>query len=237
MERVVLFSSQEALPERAAVLAAQGIPDGREVPRRIEALLGKALDLFQEHATPVALLQETGKREFSRVYRGEGDNDPDDPLAGVYPDASALALFALTVGGGLCRKINDLFDANEFALGSMLDSVASEGAEKVSRIVERRFERSLVGRGVRPDLAKTLGYSPGYCGWHITGQRALFRALHPEEIGVTLGESCLMEPIKSISGVLVAGPSAIHDFPDTYSFCRNCRDHPCRKRIEQLLNG
>jgi hypothetical protein len=234
---VVLFSSQEAQPARAAVLAAQGIPEGRDVPERIGALLDKALLLFREFATPVALLQEIGKKDFAQVYQGDGDNDPDDPLPGVFPEASSLALFALTMGGGLCHKINDLFDANEFALGSMLDSVASEGAEKVSKLVERRFEASLVGRGVRPDLAKTLGYSPGYCGWHITGQRALFRALRPEEIGITLGESCLMEPIKSISGVLVAGPSAIHDFPDTFTFCRNCRDHPCRKRIEQLLNG
>ena len=55
-----------------------------------------------------------------------------------------------------------------------------------------------------------LRYSPGYCGWHVSGQINLFNTLTPEKIGITLGESCLMNPLKSVSGVLVAGPPNIH---------------------------
>jgi hypothetical protein len=76
-----------------------------------------------------------------------------------------------------------------------------------------------------------LRYSPGYCGWDITGQRALFAALHPEEIGIRLNESCLMEPVKSISGVMVAGPAEIHEFNNDYPFCSECRTKDCRRRI------
>ena len=237
MERVILFAAEETLPDRRAVLSAQGIPAGSAVPERIEALLRNALDLFRELATPVALVEEVDQETFSRVYRGERKNEPETPLAGIYPEATALALFALTLGNGLCRKITELFDANEFALGSMLDSVASEGAERLGVVLERRFEADLAARGVRPDHAKALAYSPGYCGWHVTGQRELFRALRPEEIGIWLGESCLMDPIKSISGVLVAGPPAVHDFSDSFPFCQSCKDHSCRLRIERMLHG
>ena len=81
---------------------------------------------------------------------------------------------------------------------------------------------------------RTLGYSPGYCGWHIGAQKKLFDRLGPEEIGIRLGESFLMEPIKSVSGVLVAGPAAIHRFRPAFPFCRGCTTHPCRRRMDDL---
>ena len=89
--------------------------------------------------------------------------------------------------------------------------------------------------GGRADAAsRILRYSPGYCGWNLTGQRALFTALGPEEIGIHLTESCLMEPVKSISGVAVIGPADIHGFTDDYSFCAACPTHDCRRRIKEL---
>jgi hypothetical protein len=55
--------------------------------------------------------------------------------------------------------------------------------------------------------------------------------LRPEEIGITLRESCLMEPLKSISGVLVAARPEDHRFDNTYQFCRTCSTQTCRSRI------
>jgi hypothetical protein len=40
-----------------------------------------------------------------------------------------------------------------------------------------------------------------------------------------------MEPLKSVSGVIAAGPAEIHDFEMTYSFCRDCVTKSCRERI------
>jgi hypothetical protein len=76
-----------------------------------------------------------------------------------------------------------------------------------------------------------LRYSPGYCGWHISGQRKLFDFLKPETIGISLRESHLMEPLKSVSGVVIVGPAGIHAFQDEYPFCERCKTHGCRERI------
>ena len=73
-----------------------------------------------------------------------------------------------------------------------------------------------------------LAYSPGHRGWHVSGQRALFAALSPEEIGITLNSSCLMQPLKSVSGVLVAGHPDVHDFDDDFPFCSECSTRDCR---------
>ena len=84
----------------------------------------------------------------------------------------------------------------------MLDAIASERADRAAELAgaigSRRFRREGSTRRVLP-------YSPGYCGWHVSGQRKLFDFLRPEEIGMTLNASCLMQPLKSVSGVLVAG--------------------------------
>jgi hypothetical protein len=68
----------------------------------------------------------------------------------------------------------------------------------------------------------------------VTGQRALFAFIGAEAIGVTLNESCLMDPLKSVSGVLAAGPADIHRFAPVYAFCADCRTKACVGRIRAL---
>ncbi len=112
----------------------------------------------------------------------------------------------------------------------MLDAVASAAAERLVERLEHRFATAATG-GPRPAV---LAYSPGYCGWHVSGQRALFGALDPAEIGITLNESCLMQPLKSVSGVLVAGRAEIHDFDDDFPCCSLCSTRECRNRIDRI---
>jgi len=68
----------------------------------------------------------------------------------------------------------------------------------------------------------------------VSGQRKLFAYLQPATIGLTLTESCVMQPLKSVSGVLIAGPKAIHRFPPTYDFCGTCEDRTCRERLKTV---
>ena len=158
----------------------------------------------------------------------------DDLVVGrVYPRAEALALFVATVGEAVPARIRRLFDEDALAEGWMLDAVASAGADLLADRLAERFQRALVERG--KDGASVLPYSPGYCGWPTRGQRPLFDALRPEEIGVTLNDSCLMSPIKTVSGVLVAGPGAAHKFRPNFPFCEDCRTHECGRRMASVL--
>ena len=106
----------------------------------------------------------------------------------------------------MCTRIGGIGVGGSGAPGSAPDSAPGSAPD------------SAPGRA--PDSAATgigvLRYSPGYCGWHISGQRRLFAHLRPERIGITLHDSYLMEPLKSVSGVLIAGAKEIHAFADTY---------------------
>jgi hypothetical protein len=222
------WTATESLPGSAEVLRLQGVPAEPDLSPRLGALLEAALAAYLETAEPRAIIGGISREEFRGVYRGEGRNAPETPLETVLAGAERLALFVATVGGAVTARIRDLFSRNEPALAAMLDSVASAAADRLTVLLGVRSLGPVDGAGANG--TRVLAYSPGYCGWHVSGQRALFAFLEPGEIGVTLNPSCLMEPLKSVSGVLVSGPAGIHRFAPAYAFCAECRDQPCRTR-------
>jgi cobalamin-dependent methionine synthase-like protein len=234
MRRIVTWSPATSGPVRSEVLALQGLPPGADPSPRVASLFEDALAAYRATADPRAAVASISAAEFADVYRGDGSNAPSTPLETIFPNAGRLALFVATLGGGVTDRIRDLFEANMPALAAMLDSVASAA---VDGLASRLGTHSLMTDDARAGDWRTLAYSPGYCGWHVSGQRALFAFLGPEEIGVTLRASGLMEPLKSVSGVLVAGPDAIHRFSPRFSFCADCREKPCRHRIAALSRG
>ncbi|MBA7600763.1 MAG: hypothetical protein GH143_04235 [Calditrichaeota bacterium] len=237
MTPVVQLNRSDILPEREAVLRFQGMADGATVQGQVPALLTEALDIFNKTCEPMGIIAELSTNEFREIFRGEGENNRDTPLDHIFPQADALALFALTVGGEVSRRIEDLFAENDFALGYMLDTVASLAADKAVEVCEASFMHDLVQRGLaRPDH-RALSYCPGYCGWHLTGQKKLFQYLQPEKIGITLNDSCLMTPLKSVTGVLAAGRKDIHLFETNYTFCHDCRTYSCRQRMKKLMDA
>ncbi len=235
MTEILTFSDEHWLPGREAVLENQGIPAGRPVSAEIEKLYTTALELLTSAAEPAGVLAEITAADFEIVYRGEGRNEQRTPVGGMLDRVERLALFAVTVGAGVSREIDERFQANDPAVGCMLDSAASLAADNLAARAEQTFRDALAGEGPDSALTGVLRYSPGYCGWHISGQKKLFEYLRPQQIGLSLRESFLMEPLKSVSGVILAGPKQMHNFPASYVFCKHCETHGCRERIRTLL--
>ncbi len=233
------LSGEEVIPSREAVFENLGIPLGKTVGEHIEELLTSTLELFKSVAAPAGMLVEISKADFANVYSGDGLNEPRTPVQDISSRADALGLFVVTLGKGISQEISERFQSNDFAVGSMLDSVASASADRLAEQTESRFAALLAqpeqatpqGRFSAPAV---LRYSPGYCGWHISGQGKLFDFLCPGQIGISLRDSFLMEPLKSVSGVVIAGAEGIHDFPTSYPFCNRCETFGCRERIRAL---
>ena len=205
---------------------------GSPAAQRVHTLIEQSRDLYLRTADPRGVIQPISVTEFEEIYEGEGGNDEDTPLEHVIEDADAVALFAVTLGEALCQHISDFFEADNSADGYVLDQIASFAADELAQIAAKRFHRPdrESGRGVLP-------YSPGYCGWNVSGQRALFAALSPGEIGISINDSCLMHPVKSVSGVLVVAPISAHDFSPAFPCCVSCTTLACQDRIETLKAG
>jgi len=237
MDEIITFAAQELVPDRAAVFQHQGIPPGAPVSREIAALYEQACGLLLELARPVALWQAATRAEFAPVYEGEGRNEPRTPVGDIAPRADHLAFYAATLGQRVGDEISARFQANGYALAAMLDSAASIAADQLSGLTAQRFLAALSRAGRLAAEAKVLPYSPGYCGWHISGQRKLFEFLRPQRIGIELTASFLMRPLKSVSGVLIVAAPGIHNFRMSYRYCQQCATRGCRERIRALLAG
>jgi cobalamin-dependent methionine synthase I len=234
MKEIMNLVIDEIKPDRRAVLLCQGITSEVKISARIEDILDRAMEIFSQNARPAGVIREIEVSEFATIYEGEGNNENRTPVADIYPHAHNLALFAVTMGEKISAMIDGFFKSNEFAEGCMLDSIASEAADRAADVIENAYREYLTQKGMLTEETGVLRYSPGYCGWHISAQKKLFEYLGPEKIGITLRESYLMEPLKSISGVIIAGPKQIHKFENDYPCCEKCDNQTCQDRMQSL---
>jgi hypothetical protein len=234
MNKIINFEINQTIPSKEAILACQGITNINLASDKIISLMERALLLYLGIAEPKAILLEISKKKFDSLYKGEGLNEEITPIENIYKKANHLCLFASTIGSAISNKIEQLFNDNDYAIGSMLDSVASAAADKTAELAENFYYNYLLESGKITSNLVALRYSPGYCGWHITAQKKLFQTLKPERIGIKLRESFLMEPLKSVSGVIIVGKPEIHKIEKKYSFCKICKSPSCIDRYKTL---
>lgn len=235
MREIIKIPAEKIVPTRDNVFKTQCIPSGEKLSEELKSLLRQSMMMMGQFSQAKAVMASISIAEFEVVYNGEGLNEEETPLGEIIRKADDLSLFAVTLGGEITDKIEQLFKTNEFALGSMFDSVASAATDKAADIVEKNFLDFLSKKSQIGSSKTVLRFSPGYCGWHMSGQKKLFEFLHPEAIGIELLESFLMKPLKSISGVMVLGEREIFDFENTYSFCSQCKSLSCLGRKDSIF--
>jgi hypothetical protein len=233
MRQTVRFGADELRVDVADVLQQQDLPAEEALSPRLRRLVDEAFDTYYSLVGARALCEEITPEAFQGVLAPLGLSNTQLAVGRVYTQARALALYVATLGEALSLRVKQLFGENALAEGYMLDAVASAAADLLSDKLAVRFAATLAGRGA--GSLYVLPYSPGYCGWPTLGQRPLFAALRPEEIGVTLNDSCLMTPVKSVSGVLVAAPGEGHRFRPDLPECDRCRTRECGRRMAAAL--
>lgn len=147
-------------------------------------------------------------------------------IRGYMKGADYLALFVCTAGTIFTGLVNRYNAEGNYLEAFIADAIGSLTVEKAMDKIQAQLELEMQQEG----LQISNRYSPGYCNWSVSGQRELFDQMGELPVAVSLTESCLMLPIKSVSGII--GVSAtIRKRP--YS-CRICKDKTCiyRKLIQ-----
>jgi hypothetical protein len=231
---VIEIETVRTQPDVPSILRLQGVPEERMGDSRTRTMAEQAQAAYLRLSTPIGVTFDIAREEFHSLYRGEGSNAASTPLEEIILEAAALALFAVTMGERVSDEISRLFGQNDFAAGAMLDAAASTGADLAADEIERHCEHQWRSSRLIDDSMAVMRFSPGYCGWHVSGQRELFARLQPERIGIHLNDSYLMQPLKSVSGVIVAAPPRTFDIDDTFPFCGDCTTHSCRDRFNAI---
>ena len=140
--------------------------------------------------------------------------------------AEYLALFTCTAGTIFTDLTSRYNQAGDYLEAYIADAIGSITVENAMDNIQAQLEAEMEAEG----LNITNRYSPGYCNWPVSGQRELFEAMGKIPVRVSLTESCLMLPIKSVSGVIGIGRKVKKQ---AYA-CRICKNKNCiyRKIIQ-----
>ena len=78
-------------------------------------------------------------------------------------------------------------------------------------------------------LFATMSWCPGQNNFPLSNQRVIFDILKPQELGVKLSESCMMLPVKSVSGILGLARKEDTRRLNACNFCDLKNDCPSNK--------
>ena len=142
-------------------------------------------------------------------------------------DAEEAALFICTAGPVIGEMSHNSMKGGDLLKGYVYDVIGSEVVEAAADLMQEELRKSMAvpGKGI------TNRFSPGYCGWDVAEQHQLFSFFKDNFCGITLTESALMNPVKSVSGVIGVGRNARY----TPYQCKLCDDKNCIYRNRKAL--
>ena len=145
--------------------------------------------------------------------------NPSKIVRSQFKNAISLAIFISTAGAEITEHSRILSESGDLILSYIFDVLGSVTVEKASDKILRALETELQDRG----LKISDSFSPGYCEWSVSEQQKLFALLPENFCGVSLSDSSLMWPIKSVSGMVAIGSDMVHKGYQCYW----CTDKDC----------
>jgi len=125
------------------------------------------------------------------------------PIAGFLKPAVRVAAFVVTIGDEIERAADRKMRRGARLEGYVLNAIGSAAADAaVDALADVIYFED-----ASPQEALTPPFSPGYCGLPLEEQISLFAIVNARSIGVRLLPKMIMQPIKSLSGLIGIGDS------------------------------
>jgi hypothetical protein len=153
---------------------------------------------------------------------------------GQIKNSDSVAVFLCTAGEEIGIRSRLAMQAGDLLTGYIYDIVGSVIVEAATELMQNELEKSVVSSGKKI----TNRYSPGYCGWYVAEQHKLFQLVPDNFCGIRLTHSALMDPVKSISGIIGIGEKVKMN-PYTCGLCemKDCAYRKARETKAQKHKG
>ncbi len=210
---------------RNAIKLAMGY-DATHAPFLYAGLVDELLEQAQQY-----LALQTGYRIFppgeakaanGRVQLQDTILGTGKLIAGRLKKIAGAAIFTATAGAEFDAWLRQFFAEEDPVSGFIADLIGSEYVEAAADWIEEKIS----GMASSFDLGCSNRYSPGYCSWNVAEQHKLFAFLPTGFCGISLCDSALMQPVKSVSGIIGIGPAIVKK---EYQ-CNICNLQDCYKR-------
>ena len=168
-----------------------------------EAALADAHELIE----PAAVWNAFPIREFrhERLVLADGTKIGGWPVATVVAGATDLVVGVCTVGCAISQRISEQLRGDQRLRAMFLDDLGSWAVDQVRQQLCRQVEGDAANR----EWHASASLSPGESEWSVAEQSVIFSLLDTREIGVTLNESMVMSPVKSLSLIVGIGPDSL----------------------------
>jgi len=145
--------------------------------------------------------------------------NPSKVVITQFKNASSFALFICTAGAEISQHAKEVTKNGDPLLSFVFDVIGSVTVEKATDKIQKSLETECQKSG----LHISDRFSPGYCEWSVAEQQMLFSLMPENFCGVSLSESSLMSPIKSVSGIIAIGK----DMKQKGYQCHWCTEKNC----------
>jgi hypothetical protein len=109
-----------------------------------------------------------------------------------------VACIAVTVGENIENEVTRKFDAGNYVSSVLLDAAATAAVEQVADELEKAIAREVA----KESFKMRWRFSPGYGDWQLENQKNFFYVTGAPEIGMSLTESLMLVPRKSVTAII-----------------------------------
>jgi len=208
-----------------------GYPEGN-LPEPLPGVICSILEEAPEHTDiqgGYLIMDEFEIRDERKIQVNGLEFHPTRSIAHQVRSAEKLAFFMITAGEGITTWSQQELTRGDPMAGFIIDLIGSEIVVSALDIMQE----DLAGKMKSAGFNITNRYSPGDCGWPVTDQQKLFALFPANFCGITLSESSLMHPIKSVSGIIGIGK---HVRKTAYA-CDLCEMETCLYRYRKTTRS
>ena len=192
---------------------------GQELTPQLQARIDAMEKRCDEVARPVSVVRTFAVDALPLVL-------PGDDIARHLADAVEVVLFAVTLGHAVDRELRRL--SIEDPLGQLVfDAAATAAVERAADRLEAQVRLDAAERG----LFCSWRFSPGYGDLPLDVQAPLLAVLDAQRrLGITLTESGLMVPTKSVTAIVGLHPTPRPGLASSCAVCSLAEFCALRKR-------
>ena len=217
------FSVEDLGLSKACIEYAMGFSPG-DTPSPFDEIIDRTLLEAEEHSSIKGAVIEIPKIlpdhsqgiilfDHTKLHTGTR-------ITTLLEDAESMICFIITAGKGIEKWMQQCMQQQDTYSSYVIDVVGSEMVDLAGLQLQNLVERQKAKAG----LAITDMYSPGYCNWPVSDQETIFSFFPEGCCGITLTESLLMDPIKSISGIMGVGKKVVRN---RENYCSHCNQTEC----------
>ena len=149
---------------------------------------------------------------------------PGNSLPKHLASSTQVIFLSATVGEMVEKSASAAFARGEYALGMLIDAAATAAVEQTADELEKLLANQFAKLGFK----MTFRFSPGYGDWDLSEQGKVAKLANAEAIGVSLTDSLMLMPRKSITAVIGLCPDIEIETPS--KGCNRCTKLDCSMR-------